>query len=49
MEELIRKIEIHIETTEECMDNVALPQYVTELLNSDNKLFNEIIERLKNK
>jgi hypothetical protein len=47
MEDLIRKIEIHIETTEECMDNTALPEYVSELLNADNKLFKEIIETLK--
>lgn len=49
MEDLIRKIEIHVETTEECMDNTAFPEYVCELLKADNKLFNEIIEKLKNK
>ena len=49
MEDFIRKIEIHVETTEECMENTSLPEYVSELLNADNKLFNEIIERLKNK
>jgi len=49
MEELIRKIEIHVETTEECMDNTSLPEYVSELLNADNKLFKEIIEKLKSK
>ena len=49
MEELIRKIEIHFETTEECMDNTSLPEYVSELLNADNKLFKEIIEKLKSK
>jgi hypothetical protein len=49
MEDLIRKIEIHIETTEECMDNTALPEYVAELLRADNKLFNEIIKKLKSK
>ena len=47
MEKLIRKIEIHVETTEECIDNTALPEYVTELLKADIKLFNEIIEKLK--
>lgn len=47
MEDLIKKIEIHIETTEECMDSTALPEYVVELLNSDNKLFKEIIDTLK--
>jgi hypothetical protein len=25
---LKRKIEIHLETTEECIDNTALPKYV---------------------
>lgn len=49
MEELIRKIEIHVETTEECIENTTLPEYVSELLKADNKLFNEIIEKLKNK
>lgn len=49
MEELIRKIEIHVETTEECIENTSLPQYVSELLIADNKLFKEIIETLKNK
>lgn len=49
MQELIRKIEIHVETTEECMDNTALPEYVVDLLNSDIKLFKEIAEELKKK
>ena len=47
MEDLIRKIEIHVETTEECIENTALPKYVAELLNADNKLFKEIIQTLK--
>ena len=47
MEDLIRKIEIHVETTEECMDNTLLPEYVVNLLNSDNELFKEIIKKLK--
>ena len=46
-QDLIRKIEIHVETTEECIDNTVLPEYVAELLKADNKLFNEIIEHLK--
>lgn len=45
--DLIRKIEIHVETTEECIDNTALPEYVDKLLKADNELFNEIIEHLK--
>ena len=49
MQELIRKIEIHVETTEECMDNTALPEYVVDLLNADIKLFKEIAEELKKK
>lgn len=47
MQDLIRKIEIHVETTEECMGNTSLPEYVSELLNADNKLFKEIIQTLK--
>jgi hypothetical protein len=47
MQDLIRKIEIHVETTEECMENTSLPEYVSELLNADNKLFKEIIQTLK--
>ena len=47
LQDLIRKIEIHVETTEECMENTSLPEYVSELLNADNKLFKKIIETLK--
>lgn len=43
MEDLIRKIQIHIETTEECIENTSLPQYVVELLEADNKLLNEVV------
>ena len=48
IEDLKKKIEIHVETTEECIDNTSLPEYVVEILNSDNKLFQEIIENLIN-
>ncbi len=47
IEDLIIKIKIHVETTEECIENTSLPEYVAELLKTDNKLFNEIIENLK--
>lgn len=47
MEELIRKIEIYVETTEECMDNTSLPKYVVDLLNADLELFKEIANKLK--
>ena len=43
MEDLIRKIQIHIETTEECIENTSLPQYVVELLEADNKLLSEVV------
>jgi predicted DNA-binding protein YlxM (UPF0122 family) len=46
-ETLIRKIEIHIETTEECIDNTGLPPYVINLLNQDNTLLKEVLEELK--
>jgi hypothetical protein len=43
MEDLIRKIQIHLETTEECIENTSLPQYVVELLEADNKLLSEVV------
>ncbi len=43
---IIRKIEIHIDTTEECIDNFGLPQYVEELLTDDIKLYREAITHL---
>jgi hypothetical protein len=48
-ESLIRKIEIHIETTEECIDNTGLPDYIVLLLTQDNNLLKEALEELKNK
>ena len=45
-EELIRRIEIHIETTEECIDNFNIDKTTKELLEQDNKLFREIITHL---
>lgn len=47
MQELIDKIERYVETTQECMDNTNLPQYVINLLNADMELFKEIVETLK--
>ncbi len=47
-QELLRKIQIHIETTEECLDNFELPNYVVELLNQDLELFNEVVKHLEN-
>ena len=43
MEHLIRKIQIHLETTEDCIENTSLPQYVVELLEADNKLLSEVV------
>lgn len=45
--EITRKIEIHIETTEECMENFNIDKTTKELLEQDNKLFREIIELIK--
>ena len=45
MENLIRKIQIHLETTEECIQNTVLPEYVVELLEADNKLFAEVVTK----
>ncbi len=42
--DLIRKIEIHIETTEECIENFAIPPYVKELLQQDIELYNLILK-----
>jgi len=44
---LVGKIETHIETTKECMDNFNTPDYVNELLKQDNQLFLEIINKIK--
>ena len=45
-EELKRKIEIHIETTEECIENFNIDKTTKELLGQDNKLFQEVINFL---
>lgn len=45
MIDLIRKIEIHLETTEECIENTSLPQYVVELLEADNELLSEVVTK----
>lgn len=45
--ELLKKIEIHIETTEECMENFNIPDYVGALLKQGNQLFLEIINKIK--
>lgn len=42
-EELKRKIEIHIETTEECVENFNIDNVTKELLEQDNKLFTDIL------
>lgn len=45
--EILRKIEIHVETTKECIDNFDLPKYVIELLNQEIELYETIIKHLK--
>jgi hypothetical protein len=47
IDELIRKIEIHIEVTQDSMENFGVPLWVTRLLDDDNDLFKEIIIKLK--
>lgn len=44
---LLNKIRIHVETTEECLDNFNLPRHVVELMNQDLDLFREVITFLK--
>lgn len=41
--DLKRKIEIHIETTEECIDNFGIPEYVKKILEQDIELYREIL------
>lgn len=43
--DLRRKIEIHIETTEECIENFGIPKYVKELLEQDIELYRLILAR----
>lgn len=43
--DLKRKIEIHIETTEECVENFGIPKYVKELLEQDIELYRKILAR----
>ncbi len=42
-EQLLNKIKIHVETTEECLDNFNLPRHVVDLMNQDLDLFREVI------
>lgn len=45
--DLRRKIEIHIETTQECIENFGIPNYVKELLEQDIELYREILQKTK--
>ncbi len=45
-EDLIRKIRVHVETTEDCIPNFNLGKHTEELLKQDNDLFKEIIQFL---
>jgi hypothetical protein len=49
MEELIRKIEIRIETNEECMGNFNAPDYVNDMLKSENDFLREIVAEIQTK
>ncbi len=44
---LIRKIEIHLETTNECLENFNIDNTTKELIEQDNELFKEILEFIK--
>lgn len=45
-EALKRKLEIHVETTEECLENFSLDQVTKDAMEADNTLFKEVIEYL---
>lgn len=45
--DLVREIEIHIETTKECIENFGIPNYVKELLEQDIKMYEKILARCK--
>lgn len=47
LDELISKIESHIETTEDAMDGFGVPLHVQRLIDDDIDLFKEIIINLK--
>jgi hypothetical protein len=44
VKEMVSAINIHIETTEECIDNCNQPDYVTDLLRQDIKFLKRIKE-----
>lgn len=48
IDSLISKIKIHIETTEECMENFNIDNTTKELLSQDNKFLGEILDELEN-
>lgn len=45
--DLVREIEIHIETTKECIENFGIPNYVKELLEQDIKMYEKILAQCK--
>lgn len=46
IDSLISKIKIHIETTEECIENFNIDNTTQELLSQDNKFLKEIQDSL---
>lgn len=46
IDSLISKIKIHIETTEECIENFNIDNTTKELLSQDNKFLKEIQDSL---
>jgi hypothetical protein len=48
MEDLIKKIQIRIETNEECVENFSLSSVHKESILSENNFLIEIVDELKN-
>lgn len=45
-EDLLRKVRVHVEVTEDCVMNTNLDKHTEELLKQDNDLFKEVISFL---
>lgn len=45
-EDLLRKVRVHVEVTEDCIMNTNLDKHTEELLKQDNDLFKEVISFL---
>lgn len=49
IDNLKRKIEIHLETTEECIENFNISKATKDLLDQDNELFQQVLDLLSRK